>query len=314
MGVKDSLAAIARNPSMGGILNRTPIARSVVTRVVGGDSVVQALAVAGELADRGMWVALERAAYAVSDGECADLLLADYLQLVEGLSGAGLGGVSEIAAFAEWLDPPNAPGGRLVALAEAATRVGIELTLGMGRAASVDPTLEVVAGLQGRGLLVSPTLQANLRRTESDCRDFAGSRARLVKGGFRESSMIAHTLPAEIDKAFVRCSKVLLASDGEPSFATHDPRLIKIVEDVALRYGRPEQTYEFAFYMGRLQAEQNRLCDDGHRVRVYVPYGPDWFGRLVGGLAEQPASIASAVRSLLPGLPTRSAADDGKEQ
>lgn len=314
MAIKDTLAAIARNPAMGGLLNRTPVARSVVTRVVGGDSVADALTVAADLADRGIWIALERAAFEVEDAAEADALLADGLALVAGVRQAGLEGVCEIAAFADWLDPPGAEGGRLRALAKAATSAGVDVSIGMGPADTVERTLGTVAEMQSEGLRVGPTLQANLRRTEADCRAYGGSRVRLVKGGYREASAVAHQQPAEIDKAFVRCAKVLLAGEGSPSFATHDPRLIEIIAEVAGRYDRPVQSYEFAFYMGRLQAEQDRLCDEGHRVRVYVPYGPDWFGRLVGGLAEQPASLASAVRSLLPGLPTRSASGDQRKE
>jgi proline dehydrogenase len=104
-----------------------------------------------------------------------------------------------------------------------------------------------------------------------------------------------------VDKAYVRCARTLLKGSGEPSFATHDPRLIEVIEGLAARYERRPRSFEFAFYMGRLEVAQERLAASGHRVRVYVPYGPDWFARLVGGLAEQPSTIAAAVRSLLPG-------------
>jgi proline dehydrogenase len=312
--IRESLAAIARNPSMGGLINRTPVARSVVARVVGGDSLAEAIAVADELANRGMWVALERAARPARGDDEADVLLADYLELARALHESGLDAASEIAVFADWLDPNAASSRRLTTLVEAASALGIAVTVGMGPASSVDRALAATCELQQRGLLVGATLQANLLRAEDDCRRLADQRVRLVKGGYRESAAVAHRQPAEIDKAFVRCAKILLKGRGEPSFATHDPRLIEIIEDVAQRYGRAVQTYEFAFYMGRMQAEQTRLCDGGHRVRIYVPYGPDWFARLVGGLAEQPASITSAVRSLLPGLPTRSTSDDQRKE
>jgi proline dehydrogenase len=145
------------------------------------------------------------------------------------------------------------------------------------------------------------TLQACMLRTEDDCRRYSGRRVRLVKGAHRGVAGVAFSQPLEVDKAFVRCGKILLAGTGEPSFATHDPHLIEILESLALRYGRPKHSYEFALYMGRLEAAQERLAANGERVRVYVPYGPDWFERLVGGLAEQPTTIVGAVRSLLPG-------------
>ena len=145
------------------------------------------------------------------------------------------------------------------------------------------------------------SLPAALRRTEADCARLAHRRIRLVKGAYRGDPGAAHSQPIEIDKAFVRCAKRLLAGDGEPSFATHDSRLVEIVQSLSRRYERPRHTYEFAFFMGRQEGAQERLLADGERVRVYIPYGPDWFERLVGGLAEQPSSIAAAMRSLLPG-------------
>ena len=155
--------------------------------------------------------------------------------------------------------------------------------------------------LWAAGLPVGLTLSAALRRTEADCGRLAHRRIRLVKGSYRGDPQAALTQPIEIDKAYVRCSKRLLAGDGNPSFATHDPRLVEIVRSLARRYGRDQHTYEFAMYMGRQEGTQEQLLEEGERVRVYVPYGPDWFERLVGGLAEQPSTIRAAVRSLLPG-------------
>jgi proline dehydrogenase len=299
--IRDALSTLARKQSLGDLISRAPLGRRVVSRVVGGDTIDDALVVASELADRGLWVSLERAAPTREGDPAAAELLTEYLGLVCALTAAGLGGVSEVAAFPESLDPVDGAFPRLTELSRAATGAGIVVMLAMGPAERVDRTLELARSLHDDGLLVGVTVQANLRRTEDDCFRLADGRVRLVKGGHRAGPEAAHGHPAEIDKAFVRCAKTLLKGAGQPSFATHDPRLIEAVESVAARYGRPRQTYEFCFYMGRQDAEQSRLAAAGDRVRVYVPYGPDWFGRLVGGLAEQPTSIAGAVRSLLPG-------------
>jgi proline dehydrogenase len=122
---------------------------------------------------------------------------------------------------------------------------------------------------------------------------------RLVKGGARLAG--SYSQPIEVDKSYVRCAKQLLRGTGPASFATHDPRLIEIVESLTIRFQRPRQSYEFAMYLGRLEGTQDRLLRDGERVRIYVPFGPAWFERLVGGLAEQRSSIGGAMRSLLPG-------------
>jgi proline dehydrogenase len=132
-----------------------------------------------------------------------------------------------------------------------------------------------------------------------------GGRVRLVKEGTAaaptESGRFDHSV--EVDKSFVRCAKVLLARGDavEPSFATHDPRIVEIVQALAGRYQREPRSYEFAMYLGRAEHLQQRLVEAGEHVRVFVPFGPEWFGRLVGGLAKRPSGLASAVRVLLPG-------------
>jgi proline dehydrogenase len=301
--IRDALASLARNESLGELISRAPLGRSVVKRVVGGDSVDEAIIVASELADRGRWVSLERAAPNVDSDAFADAVLADYLTLVDRIAAAGLDGVGEVSVFPESLTagPPDAAQRRLEALCEHATRARVVVVAGMGAADRVDATLDAVAGMQEAGLLVGATIQARLKRSEEDCRRFADRRVRLVKGGRRQPGSVAHDQPAETDKAFIRCAKVLLKGSGAPSFATHDLRVIGVLESLTTRYARPKQSYEYAFYFGRQESAQERLGAAGERVRVYVPYGPDWFERLVGGLAEQPASISAAVRSLLPG-------------
>ena len=302
--IREALSSLARNESLGGLLRRAPGARAVVRRVVAGETTDDALDVVLDLADRGFWVSLERAAPSVETDEAAERVLADYLVLVDRIAAAGLSATCEVSVFVESLACPGdaeVAHDRLVTLCEHATAGEVAVMVGMGPAADIDPTIELLAGLEGRGLMVGITLPACVRRTEADCEAFADRRVRLVKGAHRGAAGIAYSQPAEVDKAFVRCAKTLLAGRGEPSFATHDPRLIEILEALALRYDRPQHSYEFALYMGRLESAQERLAANGERVRVYVPYGPDWFERLVGGLAEQPTTIVGAVRSLLPG-------------
>jgi len=298
--IRGALSSLARNESLGGLLNRTPIARTVVKRVVGGDSVGDAIAVSAELADIGRWISLERSAPPATDDDQAQAILADYVMLVDQIGAAGLAGVAEVSVFPESL-AADGSFDRLTTLCRHATGAGVAVMVGMGPAEHVQATLDAVADLQDDALHVGATIQASLLRSEADCERFADRRVRLVKGGRREPAGVAHDQPIETDKAFVRCAKSLLAGGGAPSFATHDARLLDILEALTARMGRPKQTYEYAFYLGRLDGAQDRLAAAGERVRVYVPYGPDWFERLVGGLAEQPTSIAGAVRSLLPG-------------
>ena len=143
-------------------------------------------------------------------------------------------------------------------------------------------------------------LQAYLRRTEGDCRELAssGSRVRLCKGAYAEPESVAFQSALDVDKSYVRCLNILMSGDGYPMVATHDPRLIAIAEDRARWFDRQPDEYEFQMLYGVRPEEQARLAGDGHTVRVYVPYGDQWYGYLMRRLAERPANMAFFGRAL----------------
>jgi proline dehydrogenase len=144
-------------------------------------------------------------------------------------------------------------------------------------------------------------LQAYLHRTPGDCRDLAvaGSRIRLCKGAYAEPESVAWQERGDVDRAYVRCLKILFAGDGYPMIATHDDRLVAIAEALTRRFGRAADTYEFQMLSGVRRDEQRRLLDAGERVRVYVPYGTEWYGYLVRRMAERPANLTLGVRAML---------------
>ncbi len=303
--IREALASVARNESLGGVLGRTPVARDLVARLVGGESLDEVLPLVSELADRGYFVALERVAPNVESHAEARETADAYSEVVDAIAAAGLAGVAEVIVFPESLGQDLERGAedahrRLEALADQGRSTGVPLRLGVGAPKDLAQTLAWVDPLLARGDDVGVTLPAILRSTEAECVRLADARVRLVKGG-RADGSTTYRQPIETDKAFVRCAKTLLRGRGEPSFATHDTRLIEIVESLAERYGRAPHTYEYAFYLGRQTGQQERLLAAGQRVRVYVPFGARWFERLVGGLAEQPGGISGALRSLLPG-------------
>ena len=301
--IKQALTSLARQPSLAGVLARTPVARDVVSRVVGGEDLVDVLPLVTDLADRGFHVALERVAPGVDSLDRAEEARAGYAALVDAVAAAGLAGVSEVTVFTESLgqgllgaDPWSA----LQQLSAQAREQRVALQIGTGPLADLEQALGWAHALVERGDDIGVTLPAILRSTERTALAWSDRRVRLVKGAHADGAD-AYRQPIETDKAYVRCAKALLRGSGQPSFATHDPRLIAIVESLARRFDRPRHTYEFAFYLGRQTAEQERLLAEGEKVRIYVPYGQRWLERLVAGLPEQPGGITGALRSLLPG-------------
>ena len=295
--VRDVFSGLARNDTLGPIVASSPLGRGLVERIAGGDGPQEVMAAVEELTDSGRFVALERA-WSVQDDPAT--VIADYEAVVAMLAASGLGSVSEVVVSAGLLELPRG----FEAFAELCAQAQdcrVAVMLAPQDPEQVDGAITAVARQQALGRDAGIVLPAALRRTERDCGELVG-RVRIVKGTAGEDPRrFGHAI--EVDKSFVRCSKALLARGDavQPSFATHDGRLIDIIQTLAGRYRRDRLQMEFALYLGRSGGMQQRLVDSGEQVRIYVPFGPQWFGRLVGGLDDRPAGLGAAVRSLLPG-------------
>jgi len=181
----------------------------------------------------------------------------------------------------------------------AARDAGTTVTVDAEDHTSTDATLRIATALRERFGSVGSVVQAALRRTEGDVRELAapGVRVRLCKGAYAEPLAEAFTARHDIDRSFARCLRTLMAGSGYPMIATHDPRLIAITRSLGL--GRSPDSFEYQMLRGVRPVEQRRLAASGARVRVYVPYGGDWYRYLVRRLAERPANLALFLRSQL---------------
>ncbi|MGH8862945.1 MAG: proline dehydrogenase family protein, partial [Jatrophihabitantaceae bacterium] len=181
----------------------------------------------------------------------------------------------------------------------AAESAGATVTLDMEDHTTTDSTLGILTELRADFPATAAVLQSYLRRTEGDCRDLAtaGSRVRLCKGAYNEPASVAFQKGEDVDLSYVRCINVLMAGDGYPMLATHDPRLIAIGIDRAKFFGKSD--FELQMLYGIRPNEQLRLSREGHTVRVYLPYGAQWYGYLMRRLAERPANVMFFARSLI---------------
>ncbi|MGH3595196.1 MAG: proline dehydrogenase family protein, partial [Mycobacterium sp.] len=143
-------------------------------------------------------------------------------------------------------------------------------------------------------------LQAYLRRTLGDCEQFAaaGVRVRLCKGAYDEPASVAYRDGAAVTDSYLRCLRVLMAGSGYPMVASHDPLIIDTVAGLASESGRGAGDFEYQMLYGIRNDEQRRLVHAGNRVRVYVPFGTQWYGYFVRRLAERPANLAFFMRAL----------------
>jgi proline dehydrogenase len=122
---------------------------------------------------------------------------------------------------------------------------------------------------------------------------------RLCKGAYKEPPSVAYQSASEVDRSYVRCLSVLMAGQGYPMVASHDPRIIDIAGALAVRHRRTPADHEYQMLYGIRPEEQRRLAGEGETVRVYVPYGAEWYGYLMRRLAERPANVTFFLRSLV---------------
>jgi proline dehydrogenase len=144
-------------------------------------------------------------------------------------------------------------------------------------------------------------LQTALRRTEEDLRrvNGLGARIRLVKGAYQEPRQIAYQLKSEVDAAYVRLMRVLLMDGTYPAIATHDPKMIDATKAWAAAQQVPSDRYEFQMLYGVRRDLQSALVAEGYRVRLYIPFGREWFPYFMRRLGERPANVGFVLRSLL---------------
>ena len=147
---------------------------------------------------------------------------------------------------------------------------------------------------------IGVVLQSYLHRTESDASRVRalGMRVRLVKGAYQEPSAVAYKTRADVDAAFVRLMESLLDAGHYPAIATHDPAMIDATIDYATRRGIPPDRFEFQMLYGIRRDLQASLIDRGYRMRIYLPFGQQWFPCFMRRLGERPANVAFVLRSL----------------
>jgi proline dehydrogenase len=302
-GLRAALLTASRSKGVRRTIERAPVSRSVVKRFVAGASVEDAVATTKELAAAGLAVSLDHLGEDTTDAAQATATTAAYLTALRRLGDAGLADRAEVSvklsAVGQALDRSMCrDNARKICTAAAA--VGTTVTLDMEDHTTTDATLETRDELRKDFPWVGAVVQSHLRRTEADCKTLAtpGSRVRLCKGAYKEPESVAYQRRDDVDASYSRCLEILMRGDGYPMVATHDPALVAAGEVWVARTKRNADSYEFQMLYGIRPDERLRLAHAGQTVRVYVPYGDEWYGYLMRRLAERPANVKFFLRAL----------------
>jgi proline dehydrogenase len=297
------LLAASASPRLRRLVTTAPRTRAIVDSYVAGETADDAVRVTRALQAAGLLVTLDYLGEDTKDEAQAAAVTDEYVELLGKLGADGLtsGGAAEVSV------KPTAVGlylgtaaGNIARICAAAREAGTTVTLDAEEYRAIEPTLAIAAELRAQHADLGCVIQSCLRRSEEDCASLTGYgvRVRLCKGAYNEPENVAFTARGEVDLSYARCMRTLMNGAGYPMLATHDPRLIQIAGSLALLTGRASDSFEYQMLYGIRPAEQRRLANNGARVRVYVPYGGDWYAYLVRRLAERPGNLAFFLRSL----------------
>jgi len=305
--LRQPLLMLARSDKVKRFVTAMPVSSGIVARYVPGEATDDAVEATDALIQSGLHVTLDFLGEDTLDREQADATVTAYLDLLEALSAKGLSRNAEVSVKLSAVGQALPDVGEKVALENARTichaarNAGTTVTLDMEDHTTTDSTLGILRELRKDFPETGAVLQAYLHRTEADCKDLAyeGSRVRLCKGAYNEPESVAFQDKHDVDKSYVRCLKVLMAGQGYPMIASHDPRMVDIAGALATRNGRAQGTYEYQMLFGIRPDEQKRLAEAGEKVRVYLPYGQEWYGYLMRRLAERPSNLTFFLHSLV---------------
>ncbi|MDT5138475.1 MAG: proline dehydrogenase [Mycobacterium sp.] len=309
--VRPALLAAGRADGLRGVVERSTVTRRVVRRFVPGDDLDAVLKVVAALRDSGRYISIDYLGENVTDADGAAATVRAYLELLDALgrrSDCAADGVRplevsvKLSALGQALDRD----GQKIALdnariiCERANQVGAWVTVDAEDHTTTESTLSISGDLRLDFPWLGTVLQAYLLRTLGDCEELAtvGARVRLCKGAYDEPAAVAYRDAHEVTNSYLRCLRVLTAGRGYPMVASHDPVIIDAVPDLLRESGRDRDDFEYQMLYGIRDDEQRRLADTGNQVRVYVPFGNQWYGYFMRRLAERPANLTFFLRAL----------------
>lgn len=302
--LKEAMLTLAQQDNIRQFVMYHPAGRRVARRFVAGESLDDALEVARQLNRRGISVSLDHLGENVDDAAAARATTDDYLLTLDRIAAESLEANCSIKLTALGLDIDEQMCREHVRqVVEHAREYGIFIRIDMEGSAYTQRTLDVVAELRQAYENVGTVLQTCLYRTPHDVEQLIASqtRLRLVKGAYLESPTIAYPHKADVDEQYVFLMRQLLERGTYPAIATHDERILAEARAFAARQHIARARFEFQMLYGIRRDLQEYLAGEGYNVRVYVPYGTQWYPYLTRRMAERPANLIFVVGNTLRG-------------
>ena len=302
--IKRLLLVASTNKRLEKLVSTNQLTRGLVSRYVAGTTLQDAIAVTRELQAQNIDVSLDLLGETVDDLAESAIATKAYIEAVRAIAENRLGATVSVklSQLGIGLDPAVCAA-HLDELLRAAAEVGVLVEVDMEHSSVGPATLEAFRAV----LLEHPdtrvAMQAAMRRTPSDLESFKDvkPRIRLVKGAFLEPIDKALQDRQEITAQYQYLADWALANLPDPAFGTHDDGCIEHVKSSADRIGVGRRNFEFQMLHGVRRDVQRQLAEEGYRIRIYLPYGTQWYPYLMRRMAERPANLLLFLRSLVSG-------------
>ena len=299
---RNLLLYLSEHPGAKKFVLSSKTARQLSRRFVAGEKLADALSAAAALNRVGMTATLDRLGENVhTEAEARDAAGA-YLGIFDRIREAGVNSNVSIKLTQLGLDlDSNLCRSSVAEIARRAERHGSFLRIDMEGSAHTERTLQLFREVRDHSPAVGIVIQSYLYRSESDVRDLlrAGARIRLCKGAYKEPREIAFPQKRQVNENFVKLMKMLLDSGFYHAIATHDPRMIDATTNYAAQQKIGRDRFEFQMLYGIRRDLQQQLVRDGYRMRIYIPYGTEWFPYFMRRLAERPANLFFVLKNIL---------------
>ena len=280
---------------------RRRLARKLARRFVAGETLDEAIQVTRELNAQGMEVTLDYLGESVENEDQAILATDAYIGILERVDQEKVRtGISiKLTQIGLAIDE-DLCGRNLRRIAEAARAFNNFVRIDMEASEYVKSTLRLFHGLHVEFKMLGAVIQSYMRRSESDVRKLAagGASVRLCKGAYMEPEGVAFQKKAQVDANYVRLLEILIDSGSPVAVASHDLRMIDAAKNLMKDNSSRKASVEFQMLYGVRRDLQTELVGDGYRMRVYVPYGTEWYPYFMRRMAERPANLLFVLRAL----------------
>jgi proline dehydrogenase len=275
---------------------------SFARRFVAGETLAEAMATARMLEQNGLTVTIDRLGEHVEARDAALTAMRAYISVMKAMAAAGVTRNISIKLTQIGLHVDRATCiDNLRRILDVADQLDFFIRVDMEESAYTELTIDAVESVWRLGSRnIGTVIQAALRRSPDDVKRLValGSRVRLVKGAYREPKAVAYQHKEEVDQQFIELMKMLIRDGTYPAIATHDPLLIDETRRCAEARGLDKSRYEFQFLYGIRRDLQLSLLTDGHPVRIYVPFGTEWFPYFMRRLGERPENVTFVLKNM----------------